>query len=141
MLRFAAVMACGLMLGGCGAGVQYVVDNYRGVELKTFEVPDEDTYRVFDKPAENRLMITPSLGTAAAYGAVSGATFGAANVDGPKPIFERAALGYLASTGRTCRMLDGYIVARPQWEFKYDCSIPPAPTAQQPAQASKRRRG
>jgi len=140
MLRFAAVVSCALVMAGCGAGVQYAMDNYRGVEVKNFQIeePDGEIYRVFDKPAENRLMITPSLGTAAAYGAVSGATFGAANIDGPKPIFERAALAFLASTGRKCRVIDGYLIARPQWEFKYDCSIPPV---QQPPQAVRPRRG
>lgn len=137
MLRFAAVVACALALAGCGAGIQYIMEEYKGTEAKTFEVEGEDIYRVFDKPASNKLMITPSLGTALAAGAASGATFGAAHIDGPKPIFERAALGYLASTGRTCRIIDGYILARPQWEFKYDCSLPPA---QQPPPAARPRR-
>ncbi len=48
-------------------------------------------------------------------GFAQGATFGGADamdMIGPKPMFEKAALGYLATTGRTCRIVDGYIVAR-----------------------------
>jgi hypothetical protein len=126
MLRFAAVVLCGSTLAGCGGGVQYAMKEYTGVEVKSFEVVDEDTYRVFDKPAENKLMITPSIGKAMGAGAAQGLTFGGADamdMIGPKPMFEKAALGYLASTGRTCRIIDGYIVAKPQWEFKYDCSV------------------
>lgn len=128
MLRFVVVVSCGLALTGCGGGVQYAMQEYTGVEVKPWDVPGEDTYRVFDKPAANKLMITPSIGKAMGAGAAQGLTFGGADamdMIGPKPMFEKAALGYLANTGRTCRIVDGYIVARPQWEFKYDCSIPP----------------
>jgi len=137
MLRFAAVIACASALAGCGAGVQYIMDEYKGVEVQNFEVPNEDIYRIFDKPLANKLMITPSLGSTVAMGVVSGATFGAARADGPKPVLERASLGFLASTGRKCRIIDGYLLARPQWEFKYDCSLPPV---QQPAPAARPRR-
>lgn len=129
MLRFAAAAACALALAGCGAGRQYVINEYSGVELKSFAIEGEDTYRIFDRPAANRLMITPSLSKIMAAGFAQGASMGGIDgmdVIGPKPMFEKATLGYLASTGRTCRIIDGYIVAKPQWEFKYDCSVPAA---------------
>jgi len=103
-----------------------VVHEYSGIEPKSFEFAGEDTYRVFDRPDVNKLMITPSLSKAMGAGALQGLTFGgvdAMDSIGPKPMFERAALAYLASTGRQCRIIDGYLVVRPQWEFKYDCSI------------------
>jgi len=118
-----------LLLSGCGAGMQYAMDNYSGVKVVDYEVIDEDIYRVFDKPAENRLMITPSVARAAGAGALQGLTFGGADAMdtlGPKPKFEKAALAFLASTGRTCRIVDGYLIVKPQWEFKYDCSVLPA---------------
>lgn len=121
------VMAGTLALVGCGAGVKYVLDEYTGVTPVQFDVAGDDTYRVFDKPTQNKLMITPSMGRAVAMGAGQGVTFGAADTSVPKPLYERAALGYLESTGRRCKLLDGYNVLHPQWEFKYDCSIPPAP--------------
>lgn len=141
MLRFVGAIACALVMAGCGGGAQYAMKEYTGVEVKSFDVPDEDTYRVFDKPAENKLMITPSLSKAMGAGFAQGATFGGADamdMIGPKPMFEKAALGYFASTRRTCRIVDGYIVAKPQWEFKYHCTVP---VPQQPAPAVRPRRG
>lgn len=139
MVRFAAVGACALMLAGCGAGAQYAMSEYSGVEVKSFALEGDDIYRVFDKPASNKLMITPSFGKAMMAGAAQGATFGAVDAMdtiGPKPMFERATVEYLKSTGRTCRIVDGYVVIKPQWEFKYDCSLPVAET--QPAAKQKR---
>lgn len=135
MLRFVMLGACALMLAGCGAGVKYAIDEYSGVEVKSFQItePDGEIYRVFDKPAQSKLMITPSLGRAAGAGFASGLTFGAVSADdslGPKPEFEKATLAYLASTQRpNCRIIDGYVVVRGQWEFKYDCTPLPAPAA------------
>lgn len=138
------VIAAALPLCGCGAGVSYIMDEYRGTEVKSFAVGSvddgnyEDTYRIFDKPDKNKLMITPSLGAAAGIGMARGATFGGVNPEAPKPVYERAALAYLTSTGRKCRALDTYMLVTPQWEVKYDCSIPPPPVAM--AEPPKRRR-
>jgi hypothetical protein len=130
-----AALGAALLLGGC-ASANYVMSEYGGVPLKHFEMGDGQTYRVFDKPDANKLMITPSLDRAAGAGFVSGLTFGAVPTQdnlGPKPEYERASLAYLTSTGRTCRLIDGYVVIQGQWEFKYDCSVPaPAPSAPQP---------
>lgn len=125
-MRRLSVVACALALAGC-AGVSYVMKEYSGISPKPFEIEGEDIYRVFDRPEANKLMITPSFGKAAGAGALQGLTFGgvdAMDSIGPKPMFEHAALAYLKSTGRQCRVLDGYLVIRPQWEFKYDCSLP-----------------
>jgi hypothetical protein len=125
----ALVTVGALLVGGC-AGMSYAVSEYQGISPVPFDVAGDDTYRVFDKPASNKLMITPSIGRAMAMGAGRGITLMAADTSVPKPLYERAALGYLASTGRTnCRIVDGYLVIDPQWEFKYDCSVPPVTEA------------
>jgi hypothetical protein len=80
-----------------------------------------DTWRIFDKPTEGRLMITPSLGRSAAGGALRGLTLGAADTDIPKPEYQQAVEGWLVSEGRVCKVSDGYKITRPQWEFKYSC--------------------
>jgi len=133
----AAVTLC------CCASANYVMNEYSGVEVTRFEVPDKDTYRVFDKPSQNKLMITPSLDRAAGAGFVSGLTFGAVSAQdnlGRKPEFEQVTLAYLTSTGRSCRIVDGYIVIQGQWEFKYDCSVqPPAPMPARSQETRKRR--
>lgn len=141
--RFALTLISAVPLAGCGAGVQYAVQEYQGIPVQSFNMGEgegERTFRIFDKPAANKLMITPSLGDAAGMGFASGLTFGALNADNPKPIYESAAAGYLKSTGRTCRIVDGYLVEKPQWEFKYDCSIPaPVPPAASRPRAQNKR--
>lgn len=111
-------------LGGC-ASISYITSEYHGVEVREVKMPD-DTYRIFDKPAQNKLMVTSSLGSAAGQGLARGLTFGAAPTDPPKPLFEAAALQFLTESGRPgCRVVDAYLLARPQWEVKYDCAPPP----------------
>jgi hypothetical protein len=137
LLRFIALALAGPLLAGC-AGANYVVQEYGLSAVHTPHENADDRWRIFDKPEANKLMISPGLGTAAAIGTGRGLTFGAARGDVPKPLFERAVLGYLGSTGRRCRIVDGYMVLDPQWEFKYDCSTSIAP---QPAGSAPARRG
>lgn len=114
-------MAICAALGGC-ASVNYIVNEYQGVSVQEVKMSD-DTYRVFDKPAQNKMMVTSSLSSAAGQGFARGLTFGAVPTDPPKPLFEAAALQFLSENGRTgCRVIDAYLLARPQWEVKYDCT-------------------
>lgn len=123
-MRILGIAAICAALGGC-ASVNYIIDEYRGVPVQEVKMPD-DTYRIFDKPAQSKLMATSSLTSAAGQGFARGLTFGAAATDPPKPLFEAAALQFLTESGRHgCRVIDAYLLARPQWEVKYDCSPPP----------------
>ena len=65
------------------------------------------TFRIFDKPAENRLMITPSLGDAVGIGAVRGLTL--MDSDSPIVVYKDAAVDWLRTTGRTCTVVDAYL--------------------------------
>lgn len=139
IMRGALVIGLCLALAGC-ASVNYIIDEYRGVPVMEVKMPD-DTYRVFDKPAQNKMMVTSSLSSAAGQGFARGLTFGAAPTDPPKPLFEAAALQFLNENGRAgCRVVDAYLLARPQWEVKYDCTpvvVAPAPLTSQPQQRRK----
>ncbi|MBB4375624.1 hypothetical protein [Bradyrhizobium sp. SBR1B] len=131
MRRGAAIGGLCLALAGC-ASVNYIVNEYQGVPVQEVKMSD-DTYRVFDKPAQSKMMVTSSLSSAAGQGFARGLTFGAAPTDPPKPLFEAAALQYLSENGRpSCRVIDAYLLARPQWEVKYDCTpvatLQPAPS-------------
>jgi hypothetical protein len=117
--KFVKVLALALGLSGC-AGLNYAMENYKGVEVMPVEYQGHE-WRVFDKPAENRLMITPSIGRSMGLGAATGLTFGAAGGI-PKPELQGAAEAWLVKTGRTCSITDGYVVASPQWEFRYACN-------------------
>jgi hypothetical protein len=120
-MRIFCIAALCAALGGC-AGVSYAIDEYSGVEVKNIQMPD-DNYRVFDKPAQNKMMVTPSLGAAFAQGAGQGLLLNAVDNTTPKPRFDAAALQYLENTGRQgCRIVDSYVVVKPQFEIKYDCA-------------------
>lgn len=116
--------------------INYLKDEYQGVSIKEIAMP-EDTYRIFDRPDHNKLMITPSLGAAMAQGFGEGLTLNSADLNAPRPVFEHASLKYLTDSGRpNCKITDAYMLVKPQWEVKYDCappftvSAPPAPKRQ-----------
>ena len=116
MKAIPALLAC-LFLTSCGS-MKYIVHEYSGVKLVKYEAP-EMTVRIFDKPADGKLMITPTIGKAAALGAGAGITLGlwTPGID-PFPMQE-AAQHYLDSTGRKCTITSGKLLIKPQWEFTY----------------------
>lgn len=117
----AALLALAVLTAGC-SGFRYA-NEYRGVDVERFSW-DGQTWRIFDKPEEGRLMITPTLLRSARQGFVGGLTLGAFDTDIPKPRYQAAADGWLVNSGRTeCEITDGYEVTRPQWEFTYRCSM------------------
>lgn len=130
--RASVLVAVSLTLAGC-SGVSYVLENYKDIEVKEVLVEGDDTYRVFDKPAAGKMMVTSSLSAAAGQGAIKGLTLYAVDAAPPKPRFQKAAETYLVNTGREgCRILDGYLLINPQWEFVYDCSKPAVAPAKKP---------
>ena len=117
------IIALFLSLGcfGC-AGINYAAQQYSGVRVEEVAMPD-DTYRIFDKPAENRMMVTSSLAAAMGQGLGAGLLLNAIDNTPPKPRFDAAALQYLENTGRPgCRVVDLYLLVKPQFEVKYDCA-------------------
>ena len=116
-----AIAIAGLIaITGC-SGINYAVENYSGVDVERFEANGQ-TWRIFDKPAEGRLMITPTLGKTAAVGAAQGATFGLSR-GGASPVqsFEAAANLFIKSRDKTCQVTSGSLVVNPQYEFFYSC--------------------
>lgn len=114
------IAASAIALVGC-AGVQHAMTHYSGIEPVNVAMPD-DTYRVFDKPADGRVMVTSSLGAAAAQGFGSGLLLNAVDNTPPLPSFQAAAEKHFVDTGRTnCRITQGYLVVKPQFEFRYTC--------------------
>ncbi len=113
------MVVCCLALSGC-AGVGAAMKYEPKVHL--VRMPD-DTYRVFEHPDGNKIMTTPSLGKSAGAGAVQGITFGLADVQPPEQRHEAAARKYLDDTGRAnCRIVSGYLLVKPQYEFTIDCT-------------------
>ncbi|MGK8640342.1 hypothetical protein [Brucella anthropi] len=109
-----------LALTGC-AGVNYAMTHYSGVPVKSFTASTGSDYRIYDKPTENRLMITPSIAASMGGGAIKGATFGAYNPSNSEVVYRDAAEEYLKSTGRSCSVRDITLVLEPQYEARYEC--------------------
>lgn len=116
MKNILALIAC-LAITSCG-NLNYVRHEYSGVKVVKHQAP-EMTVRIFDKPTDGKLMITPTLGKSAAMGAAAGSTLGiwTPGLD-PFPM-QQAAQHYLDSTGRKCTITSGRLLLRPQWEFLY----------------------
>lgn len=118
-MKFRTISAgLAIFLSGC-AGLDAALQ-YKGTAVVRF-MDDRDDWRIFDKPKEGRLMITPSIGRAAGQGFGRGITLGAVDTDIPKPEYQRAVEGWLMAQKRQCSVTDGYKLIRPQWEFKYSC--------------------
>ena len=108
----AGVLGFGL-LGGC-SGVNYAMENYGQAETQKYYYKNQ-SFRIFDVPSKNRLMISPSIGAAM----WEGFTLGLA--DKPEMLYEKAAQAFLVSTGRSCIVGDLKLVIDPQWETFYTC--------------------
>jgi hypothetical protein len=114
-----AIAVLGTFLAGC-AGMSAAMQ-YSDVEVQNIDA-NGHSWRIFDKPAEGRLMITPSVGRAAGIGAVSGSTLGTTDISPTKVDYQLAAQVWLATRHSTsCGITDGYELIRLQWEFKYQC--------------------
>lgn len=109
------------ILCGCG-GINYAMQNYSGVDVQTFGFAGT-VYRVFDKPEEGRLMITPTLGNAAAAGVIQGGTLGLSGDPlSPQGQFRQASDAFIKQRNQKCRVTDGAKVIHPQYEFFYTCT-------------------
>lgn len=110
-----------LFLSSCSSGARYAINNYKSVPVVRFAVTDGSTYRIFHKPSEKRLMITPSLAAAAGQGALQGISLGAINSGRPVILYEDAAIQFLASKGSRCQVTKSFLVVKPQYEIRYEC--------------------
>lgn len=117
--KIAALVACAT-LAGCGENWAYVGQTYADEPPTRYQV-DGRTWRIFDRPAIDRMMITPTLGDAAAAGAVKGATFALApDYFSRDEHFRPAAAAYLATRG--CTITRGRLLINTQYEFEYECA-------------------
>jgi hypothetical protein len=107
-----------LAFASCG-NLKYIVKEYHGVKVVTHAAP-QATVRIFDKPAQQKMMVTPTIGKAMGMGAASGATFGLWTLGSDPFPLQGAAQNYLDVTGRrNLRITQGRLLVKPQWEFEY----------------------
>jgi len=103
-------------LGGCSS-FSYLGENYGAMQAQIVATK-ADSWRVFDRAAENKILVQRNPGVAAGQGAVGSLGLNAAM---PQPDYREAAEAFLAQSGRSCRIMDGYLVVAPSWEFTYVC--------------------
>ncbi|WP_163269671.1 hypothetical protein [Chelativorans alearense] len=116
MILAAATMAA--LVAGCAA-VQTAMEYNPTVHQVA--MPD-DTYRVFEHPKGDRIMTTASLGRATGQSLTRGITLGIVAPETPEQLHEAAARKYLDDTGREdCRIIRGYLLGQPQYEFFFEC--------------------
>ncbi len=113
-----AVLA--LATAGC-TQLQYIDETYGSVEPARFSHAGK-VWTIHDKPAQGRMMISPSTADAARAGVIEGLTFGlAGNASGSEGVFHGVAVAYLEERDSKCRVSNGALIADPQWEFFYTC--------------------
>ena len=107
------------VLTGC-SGMSYAAKNYGGIQVEPWQ-HDGRKWRIFDKPRENRLMITASFGSAVVQGLGEGLTLGAVNMDHPGNMYRNATVAWLSAQGRKCEAKSVSLIVSPQWEVEYEC--------------------
>lgn len=120
-MRRALVVLTFLGLQAC-AYPQYVNDDYRYIPLTNF-AHENRSFRIFDKPSSNKMIITPSLSTAVSDVVIRNATFGKYNNSVEQQSLESAAGAYLAAQGRKCAITSASLMYDPQWEITYNCEM------------------
>ena len=114
-----ALVLMAAVLGGCSS-FSYLGETYGAMQAQTVTTK-ADTWRVIDRAPESKILVQRNPGTAAGQGAVSSLGLSATNAAMPQPDYREAAEAFLAQSGRTCRITDGYLVVAPSWEFAYVC--------------------
>jgi len=116
------LLAMGLLLWTGCSGFDYAMETYGDTPPVAFTSQGK-AWRIFDKPGDRIMMITPSLGDVAGAGMAEGLTLGTiGDQTAPVTHFRQAASDYLASTGRRCSITSTREVVDPQWEFTYECT-------------------
>lgn len=118
MLRFGALVAAAAMLGGCSS-FGYLGETYGSMAPRVITTK-ADSWWVFDKAAEGKVLVQRTPSTAAGLGLNPTAQV-------PRPDYQEAAEAFLMQSGRACRIKDGNLVVSPSWEFSYECDAAAAP--------------
>src|SRR4051812_40459190 len=114
MMRLVSV-ACALLIAGCASSPS-ISERYSGID--PVGVWGRESYRVYDKRAENLVLVTTRHGS----GFMPGSAPAAMSPDTrllPRPIFQAAADRYFEEAGRgECHVIDGYAVTVKAFEFQ-----------------------
>lgn len=116
-MKYLPVVIVSACLSGC-SGMNYAMKNYDVPSVDFRDEVQRESFQIYDKPGEHRLLITRTVGAAFVQG-----MFGTAGTM-PGPVYEQASISWLAQQGRACRVTRSFLVVEPEWEIQYDCSGP-----------------
>ncbi|MFG6081597.1 hypothetical protein ACEUZ9_002221 [Paracoccus litorisediminis] len=104
-MKILPALAVALALSACGT------TDYIGTKPMAF-AHDGHNFRVYDMPADNRLMITPSISESVTMPYTT-------SWFGQDLAFADAAQAYL--TPRNCQVTNVRLLVKPQYEVEYSC--------------------
>lgn len=124
-MRKCGVLIAAAALGGC-ASFSYIGETYGALQPQAVTTK-AGTWQMIDRATEGKVLVQRTQSTASSI--ASGLGLNPTNAAAPQPDYREAAEAFLAQSGRTCRIKDGYLVVAPSWEFTYDCDSAPAAPA------------
>lgn len=109
-----------LAVAGCSQ-LSYLGENYGQVKSERFGYSGK-TWLIYDRPTDDRLMISPNFGDELASSVIEGLTLGlSGKVNGPEGAYHAAAAAYLRSKESPCQVTNGAHIFENSWEFFYTC--------------------
>lgn len=108
------VVAAALALTGC-QGMGYAIQHYGNTPRLNWTDASGKSFGIYDKPDENRMMVTASMAKSIAIGA----TYFLASDGGF--VYKAAAEEYLLEQGRDCLATSTTLIVEPQYEVAYTC--------------------
>lgn len=110
-----------LAAAGC-AGTNYATNDFNGIDPVMWQsVTTGSTFRIVDKPRENRLLVASDRGMNLQNGIASPAPIA---TDTSPASYESATIEWLKTTGRTCTTRSTHLIAESQYEVRYTCEGP-----------------
>ncbi len=111
-----------LAAAGCSS-INYATNDFKGIHPVTWQSATSGlTFRIFDKPLENRLLIARDSQEINPQQSTASPT--AIATETSPAWYENAAIEWLQTTGRTCTTKSTFLIVAAQYEVRYLCQGP-----------------
>lgn len=119
--KILAVFVAVYAVSSCTGETEFYTKDYSNVLAQEIQYNDR-VWRIFDKPREGRLMITPSVHAAVGAGIATGFTLGLIpSPNGKASTFRPAVDAYLSQKLENCDVTFARLLIKPYYEFSYSC--------------------
>ncbi|MBM1817424.1 hypothetical protein JQW73_21410 [Sulfitobacter pseudonitzschiae] len=120
-MKILAVLTAACVISGCTGETEFYTKDYSTVLPQEIQ-HNGRMWRIFDKPQEGRLMISPSARAAAGAGIATGLTLGLIPSPNDKAsTFKPAVDAYLSQKSENCGVTFSRLLIKPYYEFSYSC--------------------